>query len=104
MSQVECTEMMRLIDEVQSAWDQYNVQLSLPDGEGRLPQYVSDRPNAIDAPQARRDAAVLGAAWNELERSLLQLSDAAARLRAGQPRPVTTLDFCDHRTGTFSEV
>jgi hypothetical protein len=106
----EIEHILALIGSARSAWDQYNIQLSLPPAD--TPRLAQGHPwdaynNGRRAPQARRDPAAVGAAWNRLQGSLVELSDTANRVRgrlalapvsAAAPRPD------DRRVGAFSRV
>ena len=80
----EIEHILGLIDRARLAWDQYNIQLSLPPTD--TPFLVQGHPwdaynNGRHRPQARRDPAAVGAAWNRLQGSLVELSDTASRVR-----------------------
>lgn len=103
----EIATALRLIQEARTAWDQYNIQLSLPDEPAWI---VQGHPwdqynNGRRAPQARRDPIAIGRAWNRLERSLGELGDVAERVRGRAPTPalppIAVLDD-DRRVGPFS--
>ncbi len=106
----EIEHILGLIDRARLAWDQYNIQLSLPPTD--TPFLVQGHPwdaynNGRHRPQARRDPAAVGAAWNRLQGSLVELSDTASRVRgrlalAPVSAPATRSD--DRRVGAFSRA
>lgn len=106
----EIKHILALIGDARSAWDQYNIQLSLPPAD--TPWLVQGHPwdaynNGRRAPQVRRDPAAVGAAWNRLQSSLVELSDAAHRVRGRLGLPPVSVKACpadDRRVGPFSRI
>ena len=103
----EVHRLLELVYRAQAAWDQYNIQLRLPDQPRWLPQGHPWDPynSGMAAPQARRDPQVMSAAWNDLETTLLELSYSAQRLEAEFPAatvPSHVPVWYDVRTGAFT--
>jgi hypothetical protein len=106
----EIEHILALIGSARSAWDQYNIQLSLPPAD--TPRLAQGHPwdaynNGRRAPQARRDPAAVGAARNRLQGSLVELSDTANRVRgrlALAPVSAAAPRRDDRRVGAFSRV
>jgi hypothetical protein len=103
----EIDSILEQIARAQSAWDQYNIQSRLPTDPRSLAQGHPWDPfnNGLRPARVRRDPAVISAAWNALEHALLELSNAAKRLR-GSAYPhsgrVTQILPNDRRVGAFS--
>ena len=106
----ETDRILRLIATARSAWDQYNIQLSLPLAD--TPWIIQGHPwdsfnDGHRAPQVRRDPAAIGAAWNHLQTTLVELSDAAERVRgrAGlPPLPFPAPTPADRRVGSLDRA
>jgi len=102
----EVDSILEQIARVQSAWDQYNIQSRLPTDPRSLAQGHPWDPfnNGLRPTRVRRDPAAINAAWNALEHALLELSNAANRLRgSAYPRSgrVTPILPNDRRVGAF---
>jgi hypothetical protein len=101
--------MLQLVRRVQVAWDQYTVQVRLPeDGGWRTQGHPWDAYNrGRQVGPARRDSAAMSAAWNSVEEGLLELSAVTERLREGGS--VGDIDLVgagwhDHRMGPYTSA
>jgi hypothetical protein len=103
----EIDSILEQIARAQSAWDQYNIQSRLPTDPRSLAHGHPWDPfnHGLRPARLRRDPAAISAAWNALEHALLELSNAAKRLR-GRAYPhsgrVTPILPNDRRVGAFS--
>ena len=79
----EIDSILEQLAHAQSAWDQYNIQSRLPTDPRPLAQGDPWDPfnNGLRPARVRRDPATINAARNALEHALLELSNAANRLR-----------------------
>jgi hypothetical protein len=103
----EIDSILEQLARAQSAWDQYNIQSRLPTDPRSLAQGHPWDPfnNGLRPARVRRDPATINAARNALEHALLELSNAANRLRgSAYPRSgrVTPILPNDRRVGAFS--
>ena len=103
----EIGSILEQIARVQSAGDRYNIQSRLPTDPRSLAQGDPWDPfnNGLRPARVRRDPAAINAAWNALEHALLELSNAANRLRgSAYPRSgrVTPILPNGRRVGAFS--
>jgi hypothetical protein len=102
----EIDSILEQLARAQSAGDQYNIQSRLPTDPRSLAQGHPWYPfnNGLRAARVRRDPATINAARNALEHALLELSNAANRLRgSAYPRSgrVTPILPNDRRVGAF---
>lgn len=98
--------MLHLVHRVQAAWDQYTVQVRLPEDGGWLTQGHPWDPynrNHQIVP-ARRDPVAMSAAWNGVEEGLLELSAVAERLGEGRSgdSELVGAGWRDRRMGPYS--
>ena len=103
----EIDSILEQIARAQSAWDQYNIQSRLPTEPRSSAQGYPWDPinNGLRPARVRRDPAAINAAWNALEHALLELSNAANRLRGSayhRSGRVTPILPNDRRVGAFS--
>jgi hypothetical protein len=106
---VEIDDILEQIARAQSAWDQCNIQSRLPTDPRSLVQgHLWDAfNNGHRSAQARRDPAASSAAWNALEHALLELTNAANRLRGrahSRSGRLTPILPNDRRVGAFSST
>lgn len=98
--------MLHLVQQVQAAWDQYTVQVRLPEDGGRLTQGHPWDPynRGHQIVPARRDPVAMSAAWNGVEEGLLELSTVAERLREGRSgdSELVGAGWHDRRMGPYS--
>lgn len=99
--------MLRLVHQVQAAWDQYTVQQRLPEDRAwRTQGHPWDPDNrGHQFVPARRDPAAMSAAWNGVEEGLLELSALAERMRQGRgigDVDLTGAAWHDRRMGLYT--
>lgn len=102
--------LMALADHALAAWDQYNIQRRLTDDPAWFDQaHHWDRyNNGHRAPQMRRDPVLMSRVWNDLEKTLREMTCTAEWIR-GRRGAVATAEaaapeWADRRTGPFDAV